>query len=267
MTHSMRHSMGRVSQIAVALVVFCAVFDAKPSAALEAVKVFRGALVLEGKIEPGDYISVRNFLRIESNFKKISAGVFLASPGGYVIEAMKIGNLIRALQLGTDAPSVPPPEIRKGNPIIRGSDLVNAKHYECVSACFLIYAAGVDRKLIWAGRLGLHQPRSLRADSSEVTAASVSVRNAIKEYLVRMNVPEKYVGLMYSLPPNEVRWVTQQEFEKDLKGYVPELSAAVDEKCKAHDAAEHLAEMRRCAATVREALSDAAWRVLFKRDH
>lgn len=257
--------MRRVSQIALALSIFCAAFSVKPGAAMETPKVFRGVLVLEGKIEPGDYISLRNFLRNESNFKKISGGVFLASPGGYVSEAIKIGNLIRALQLSTDAPSIPPPEAGRGSPAIRSSDLVNAKHYECVSACFLIYVAGVDRKLTSAGRLGLHQPRSLRADNGEVTAVSVGVRNAIKEYLVRMNVPENYLDLMYSLPANEVRWITQQEYERDLKGYVPVVGAFVEEKCKAHKAAAQIGELRRCAAEIREALSTAAWRVIFQR--
>src|SRR4029078_4657094 len=88
------YNMSRAVKFTFTVVVFCVAFNAKPSAALEAIKVFRGTMILEGKIEPGDYISVRNFLRLESNFKKISGGVFLASPGGYVVEAMKIGNLI-----------------------------------------------------------------------------------------------------------------------------------------------------------------------------
>lgn len=259
--------MRRVGQIALVLSVFCAAFSTKPSGAMESPKVFRGVLVLEGKIEPGDYISLRNFLRIDSNFKKISGGVFLASPGGYVIEAIKIGNLIRALQLSTDAPSSPPPDKRVGTPIIRSTDLVDARHYECVSACFLLYAAGVDRQLIAAGRLGLHQPRSLRAENSGITAVSLGVRNEIKEYLVRMNVPEKYVDLMYSVPPSEVRWITQQEFENDLKGYVPELSALINEKCKMYESSGQVGEMRRCAADVRAKLSEAAWPVLFQSNH
>jgi hypothetical protein len=79
-----------------------------PGTALENLRVFRGVLILEGKIESGDYLSVRNFLRDESNFKKISGGVFLASPGGSVLEALKIGRLIRELRLSTEAPASPP---------------------------------------------------------------------------------------------------------------------------------------------------------------
>ena len=57
---------------------------AKPSNALEELKVYRGVLVLEGKIVRGDYDKLRSFLGTKSNFDKISSGVFLASPGGTI---------------------------------------------------------------------------------------------------------------------------------------------------------------------------------------
>lgn len=47
--------------------------------ALEDVKVFRGVLVLEGKIQAGDFEKVRNFLGNKANFEKINGGVFAAS--------------------------------------------------------------------------------------------------------------------------------------------------------------------------------------------
>ena len=99
-----------------------------PGTALENLRVFRGVLILEGKIELGDYLSVRNFLRDESNFKKISGGIFLASPGGSVLEALKIGRLIRELRLSTEAPASPPPDRRDiSAPLIRGRDLSNPR--------------------------------------------------------------------------------------------------------------------------------------------
>src|SRR5262245_55100792 len=158
----------------------------RPSAAMESPKVFRGILVLEGKIEPGDYTSLHNFLRDESNFNKITGGVFLASPGGYVSEALKIGNLIRRLGLSTNAPAISPPERRDViNPPIRATDLVNQSHYQCVSACFLVYVAGSDRQLSWAGRLGLHQPQLHRkqADASDddLMLLTARTRNVLKQ--------------------------------------------------------------------------------------
>jgi hypothetical protein len=210
-----------------------------PSKALEELKVYRGVLVLEGKIVPGDFVKVRNFIRTKSNFDKISDGVFLASPGGSVDEALEIGHLIRALQLSTDAPSGPPIGIAKfGESLIRASDLVDPKaNYLCASACFLIYVAGIYRYPIWAGRLGIHRPvrsaSSLKPLSGDDTMKSIGgARELIKNYLKEMNVPEKYVDLMFSIPPNGLRWITQAEFDSDLQGFIPEFRTAIDANCE-----------------------------------
>lgn len=149
---------------------------------------------------------------------------------------MKIGNLIRDLRLGTDAPSNPPTE--KGRftfPLISASDLKNSGNYQCISACFLIYVSGINRHLAGAGRLGLHQPQfspKATPQSEEKTeAAKTYVRNWIKSYLVTMNVPNNYVELMYSVPTNQLRWITQDEFDADLKGYVAPIRDLIDKKC------------------------------------
>lgn len=257
-------------RIAILLIVIlsCAAFPTKPSAALEPLRVFRGVLILEGKIEPGDYISLRNFLRDESNFDKMTGGVFLASQGGYVSEALKIGALIRALWLTTDAPASPPPEARAaGSPIIQGVDLVNPRHYQCASACFFLYVAGVNRRLIWPGRLGIHQPRIEHkpdsASDDEVTIVTFGARNAIKKYFARMDVPENYLDLMYSVPANEVRWISKEEFDRDLKGYVPELKALLDKKCKM--AVGSGRGERECLAKTQIDASKTEWRRLFQQ--
>ena len=49
------------------------------------------------------------------------------------------------------------------------------------------------------------------------------VRDAVKIYLKEMNVPDKYVDLIYSVPPNKIRLITQSEFDSDLQGFVPEM--------------------------------------------
>src|SRR5262245_49278417 len=89
--------------------LFSSTLWTRPSVALENLKVTKGVLILEGKIESGDYVSIRNFLSERSNFEKMKGDVFLASQGGNVLEALKIGYLIRHLRLSTDAPSRPPP--------------------------------------------------------------------------------------------------------------------------------------------------------------
>ena len=239
-----------------------------PGTALENLRVFRGVLILEGKIESGDYLSVRNFLRDESNFTKISGGVFLASPGGSVLEALKIGRLIRELRLSTEAPASPPPDRRDiSAPLIRGRDLSNPGRYGCTSACFFLYVAGIYRTLNWAGRLGIHEPRMEQIreglTDNDIANASARVRNAIKDYMADMNVPEKYLELMYSVPHNDVRWITQEEFDADLKGYVPEVRRILNERCGSLSEAEP--HVRQCITQVKAELVTAAWQNAFRR--
>jgi len=243
-------------------------FWTKPSAAIENLKVVRGVLILEGKIEPGDYISVRNFLSEASNFKKMSGEVFLASQGGNVIEALRIGYLIRHLQLSTDAPSRIPRTIKGPvSEVINPSDLANRQNYQCISACFLLYVAGVHRE---AGLLGLHHPQVERkpvgATEEDISIAIVDIRDKLKSYFEQMNVPTKYLDLMYSVPPDRVRWITQSEFDADLKGYIPEVRAMLDAKCNSRLEAEHSNEIRGCIAQTKTELRTEAWRKIFHHD-
>ena len=231
----------------------------------------RGVLILEGKIETGDYNTVRNFLREPSNLKKMTGEVFLASQGGNAFEALKIGYLIRHLQLSTDAPSRPPPTVRSsGSEIIRPFELVKPRNYLCTSACFLLYVAGVYRDFIWAGRLGIHQPqiehKPIGVTESDVSIATADMRDKLKRYFEEMNVPNKYLDLMYSTPSNAVYWITQTEFDSDLKGYVPQLKSLLEAKCNLRLGAEQGSELHKCIVQTKTELRVEAWRTIFHPD-
>jgi hypothetical protein len=245
------------------------VVNVGPCDAVEALRVYRGVLILEGKIEPGDYFSVRNFLRKKSNFDKISGGVFLASPGGYVGEAIKIGYLVRALQLHTDAPSGPPTDRTKfGESLITPKELVDPKrNYLCASSCFFVYIAGIYRNLNRVGRLGLHRPVRLQSDlnsvaDNEAKFADTRIHATVKRYLNEMDVPEKYLELMFSVPPDEMRWITQEEFDSDFKGYIPRLRDLINAKCDPHVSDEsRMTDKTKCRNEVEQ--PSEAWKKLF----
>jgi hypothetical protein len=128
------------SSAAILLALLSLNFSANPSQALEELRVYRGVLILEGKIVSGDYNKLRDFLGKKSNFEKISGGVFLASPGGSIVEALKIGRLIRALRLSTDAPPGPATGSPKfGESLITPSQLINPKvNYGCQCLFFCL---------------------------------------------------------------------------------------------------------------------------------
>jgi len=214
-----------------------ALFGVAPSKALEEPKIAGGVLILEGKIVAGDYNTVRKFLSVKSTFDKISGGVFLASPGGNLQEAVKIGSLIRSLGLSTTAPSGPPTGRRQyGESRIRPDDLRDANDYLCTSACFLLFVAGIYRDLNWSGRLGIHRPISLTIDlkkpsESQQLLFDERVHRAVDTYLRAMNVRIKYVDLMFSTPSTDVRWITQDELDEDLRGFIPELKDQAAARC------------------------------------
>ena len=281
-----------ISFSALAFTLTCGV---GPSNALEQYRVFRGTLVLEGKFVSGDSDRLRNFLGDKANFDKIRGGIFLASPGGNLIEAMKIGRLIRALRLNTDAPSGPPTGAQRfGESVIRPQMLVDPRHnYVCASACFFVYVAGIYRNLNWTGRLGIHRPRIPAVDEKGFSAERAfnltwRIRNILTVYLEEMDVPRKYVDLMYSVPPDEVRWITQREYDADLRGYIPEMKKWAEEKCNLTAggnkirptetdrespknlnmqpiAAKPSPEANDCWLRERETRSQKAWQVLFGR--
>jgi hypothetical protein len=240
-----------------------------PSIALENLRVVRGVLILEGRIDAGDYASVRNFLSDQSNFNKMIGQVFLASPGGNVFEALQIGYLIRRLRLSTDAPSRPPPTVRSsGSEIIRPLDLTNPRRYLCTSACFLLYVAGIYREFVWAGRLGLHRPQLEYkpgwATEKDAAMATADMHAKLKSYLAEMNVPNKYLEFMYSVPPTEVRLITQTELNADLKGYIPKVRAMLDAKCNLSGGTEGSTAAQKCVEQTKIELRNEAWKTIFQ---
>src|SRR3974377_2077158 len=80
--------------LSVGIAVCAFIIWTKPAKAIENLKIVRGVLFLEGKIERGDYIKVRDFLSDATNFNKMTGEVFVASQGGNVFGALEIGSHI-----------------------------------------------------------------------------------------------------------------------------------------------------------------------------
>lgn len=126
-------------------------------------------VILEGKIEIGDYDKLLKIIDEDcGDYNSCTSGIFLASPGGDLIEAMKIGRLVRKLRLVTHVPSdVPPvpsdllPSDRQKIEALRKKAVADLKDFKailknakadfmCASACFFIFVAGIDRETyVW----------------------------------------------------------------------------------------------------------------------
>ena len=181
--------------------------------------------VFEGKIEAGDFEKFKGF--ILNNEK--TTELYLASPGGDLNEAVKIGLLVRALKLWTVVPSKTLTDQRRDLAAAR-HDLKDAKDdYKCASACFFIFVAGVHRSSDDQGPpiLGIHRPSLAKNDLSrfnidQKTMADARMRAAVEKYLKLMDVPSKYAENMYSVPRGSIRWIRYDEFQADFAGFISE---------------------------------------------
>jgi hypothetical protein len=236
------------------------VAQSQGAVALDQQRVFRGALLLEGQIVPGDFEKLLHALRDKNLFQKIKEGVFLASPGGDVLEAMRMGLLLRSLQLKTLAP-VGPSQFAPA--LVQARDLKNPNNYVCSSACIFLYIAGADRTPASVGRLGVHQPSAKPKNSEAATqelvhAAEAKANTAIAVYLRAMGITDELRQIMISTPADQIHWITADEFAKYIYGRSPELAKAVEAACGAA-IQEKNANFARCAKNVQTAASEEAW--------
>ena len=97
-------------------------------------------VVIEGEIQHGDYNKLVNVLKVTE-----ISHVFLASSGGNISEAMKIGRLIRSLKMTTNIPVRSSDKNMIGSAKQHGIDNLE-EDFMCTSACFFIFIAGIDRE-------------------------------------------------------------------------------------------------------------------------
>jgi hypothetical protein len=190
--------------------------------------------VLEGKIEPGDFDKFIDFV-----FKRENAvEIYLASPGGNLGEALKIGMAIRQLNLSTIVPSKALTNQSLDFAATRHNLKGGKANYLCGSACFFIFVAGIHRQADDVGPaiLGIHKPfllgdglKTLSNDQSN--AAEKRTRVTVETYLRAMDVPAKYVAEMYSVPKGVTKWIRNDQFESDFAGFIPELRDLVNSQC------------------------------------
>ena len=193
-------------------------------------------VILEGRIEAGDFDKLRSFV-FDDDRGKYLIEIYLASPGGDLAEAMKIGRLVRSLKWTTSVPDKSvTPEISELENARRGVKNYKANNM-CASACFFVFVAGIERGLEWEGPiLGIHRPylseSDLKALSSDKAIATANrTRATVENYIREMGVPTKYIDQMFSIPKDEFRWISKQEYEADFEGYILELRDWLEARC------------------------------------
>jgi hypothetical protein len=175
--------------------------------------------ILEGTIDSGDFEKLQNFLGANKDVVRI----YLASPGGNLGEALRMGLLVRRLNLSTTVPN----RVLTHQALEQVSTRHGLEHpetnYLCASACFFIFVAGVHRNADTNGipLLGIHSPfvssQKLREiGTDQASEIKNTARSEIEAYLKIMNVPSRYVLDMYSAS-KKLRWIRDDEFNSDFR--------------------------------------------------
>lgn len=147
-------------------------------------------IVIEGKIEPGDFDKFIKMIR--DNQARIST-VWILSPGGDFDEAMKIGRAMKALELG----SIAGPMLDSAGHLLCNGDMgtpkpKDPKNCTCASACFFIHIGGVSRGGTF---LAVHRPYFEKGKFGELTEEEAkkefdALQDRARNYMSEMGVPK-----------------------------------------------------------------------------
>ena len=181
-------------------------------------------ITIEGPIERGDF---DRFLRTVIELGRNAPEVFIYSKGGDAFEAMKIGSLIRALKLPTATADGSP-----SHPMCFHG-IRSETNCSCESACFLIWAAGIER---FGSVVGLHRTyidhTFLRGmDAESAASASKAVSESVARYLSEMGVPTSYIERSARVPSGEIAFLKESEISEMFSGPIPELAEWITANC------------------------------------
>ena len=176
-------------------------------------------ILIEGEIERGDYEKVEQILRSKG---PSWGALYLASPGGDLVEAMKIGKLARKLFLTVHAPGW-----------LFKKKLKTPTNAVCASACFFIYAGAVSRT---GTKIGIHRPTLTSNQLKKLTLQSaakksIDIRHFVESYLSELGVPRSYADRMFSIPASEVEWINRADLKRDFSRFDPSVDEWLEAQC------------------------------------
>ncbi|MEJ0096312.1 MAG: ATP-dependent Clp protease proteolytic subunit [Methylocella sp.] len=140
-------------------------------------------VILNGEIASGDADQLTQLTKSANDSGKIVSGIRLNSPGGNLLEGVKLSELIRFAKIATVVPN--------------GST--------CASACFVAFAAGADKFASYSASVGVHGASDKNGRETEQgNAATVAMAKVVKE----LGVPAEIIGRMVVTPPDQIVWLS-----------------------------------------------------------
>ena len=171
-------------------------------------------IAAEGEIEPGTAAAFADILKRLGGRR---LPILIHSPGGSVVDAIEIGQRIRAERLvvavaRTLAASCP----ETGSRCADGPGEAITGGAKCASACTLILAGGVERMVGPNPLVGVHQITTLvkETEGSEHLTTTHKIYEqdgadaAVASYLTAMDVGEPAIKWMRATPAASIHWLS-----------------------------------------------------------
>jgi hypothetical protein len=221
--------------------------------------------MVHGRIVRGDAAKIETQLRLNKYVTRIS----LASTGGDVGEAIKIGTVFRRYLLHVQIPTYfscneeefarwwPKPsscdEERKGENAAQCiANGVPANDCICASACVIAFAGAPSRDLLgimFMGidhkgdsyahtPIGIHRPTAswfAEVDTKSVMDSMATIRRTIRDALDSFEVSTQLLDLMYRIPSNTTYFLTLEEWKQFLPDRTPSWDERTLQICRAND--------------------------------
>lgn len=174
---------------------------------------------VEGVITQG---TAAAFAQLVDDLRGRRLPVLISSPGGSVRDAIEMGQLIRKKRLAVAvartlfmncpdrAPKCPDP---RGRATVDGAI--------CASACPLVLAAGVERLIGPAPRIGVHQITTVLKEEEGVEHLTRTVKlyeqsavdQTVDAYLTSAGVRDPVMTLLRKTPAASIRWLSLDEIK------------------------------------------------------
>jgi len=143
---------------------------------------------ITGEIVPGDAEKFSQSVRQANDSGKFVANVRLDSPGGNLLEGVKIADAIRFGKTSTNV----------------------SKTAVCASACFLMFAAGSSKNVSYGAQIGVH---GASGENGEETAASGAATVSMAKIAKELGVPSAIIGRMVVTSPQDMVWLSPQDLQ------------------------------------------------------
>jgi hypothetical protein len=143
-------------------------------------------ITLSGDIEAGDADATEALIKTINDDGRLVSAIRLDSPGGGVAEAVKLAELIRRAKV----------------------PMVVAAGSRCASACFIVFAAGVEKFANYDAAIGVHGVSDrFGHQTAQAEAATVSMARIASE----LGVPPRIVGRIIATRPSDIAWLSPED--------------------------------------------------------